>query len=55
MNINPCEAVAVPTRDPVADAAQQTASAECSDSTFTNRAFNLPLAINSASFSTTGL
>jgi len=47
--------VAVPTLDPVAEAATQTARAECSDSTVTNRAFNLPSFMNSAIFSTTGL
>ncbi len=45
----------MPTLDPVAEAAQHTAKAECSDSTLTNLAFNFPSEINSAIFSTTGL
>ena len=55
MSSKPCAEVAVPTLDPVAEAAQHTANAECSDSTFTKLAFNFPSNINSAIFSTTGL
>jgi hypothetical protein len=55
ININPWDEVAVPTLEPVAEAAQHTARAECSDSTLTKRAFNSPLETKSAIFSTTGL
>ncbi len=53
MYSSPCDEVAVNARSPVCEAPAQVASAECSDSTATNRASRRPSAHISASSSTT--